>query len=378
MRKLILIPTAWFLWWYMLSLMLVTPAYAEKIPALSEIPADLPDSSRVQLYQRKQALEKDLANFQAAAAKFNAKDAKDQSDSEYEALDAWRTRYINAAKEFNKAVAETQVTENNASRLRAVSVQPGVANPAQLRGELLEPLSDAILKRTAQPNEQAQEIMRSFKTGEVPSPVKNIANLAPGDVILVAPVPMKDRLRDETKQHLKDVIISNGINFLDRWGSDNWSSPASHAAIFLGERNGKRWYLDNTSSHGPVIKEEAEFLKEYGQRKMDVATLVGQPLSQREGQELWKGAHELRNSTTYGIWFDDKMVCSETSRWLLVRAGRAVPETQSKDKNYDLIVDNLKLNKKQFVNFSPSDFYENQQYFVIHELGMQSVAEKKP
>lgn len=106
MRKLILIAAACFLSWYMMSLLIVTPAYAEKIPALSEIPADLPDSSRVQLTQRKQALERDLADFQASAAKFNARDAKDQSDSEYEALDAWRTRCINAAKAFNKDVVD--------------------------------------------------------------------------------------------------------------------------------------------------------------------------------------------------------------------------------------------------------------------------------
>ena len=262
-----------------------------------------------------------------------------------------------------------------------VSVQAGVANPVQLRKELLGNFSDAIHKRTNEPNKQALEIMRSFKTGEPPSPIKNMNSLAPGDVILVAPVPMKDRLRDETKQHLKDVMISNGINLFDRWGSDNWSSPASHTAIFLGERNGKRWYMDNTGAHGPVIKEEKEFLKEYGQRKMAVATMVGQPLSQHEGEELWKGAHELRNTTSYGIKImrgkdgNDEMVCSETSRWLLMRSGRRVPETQSGDAKI-LGVD-TGLNKNQFVKFSPSDFYEEQQYFIIHQLGMNRKEEKK-
>jgi len=36
------------------------------------------------------------------------------------------------------------------------------------------------------------------------------------------------------------------------------------------------------------------------------------------------------------------------------------------------------LNKKQFVTFSPSDFYENQQYFVVHQLGVQRKEEKNP
>ena len=262
-----------------------------------------------------------------------------------------------------------------------INVQAGVDKPTQLRKDLLDNFSDAIFKRTAQPNVQAQEILRSFKTKEPPNPVKNIDNLAAGDIILVAPVQLEEHLRDESKHHLKDVMISNGINLLDRWGSGNWSSPASHAAIFLGERNGKRWYMDNTGK-GPIIKEEQAFLKEYGARKMDVATLVGQPLSQHEGEELWKGAHELRNTTTYwpsGVPHvgssDAGMVCSEASRWELVRAGRRVPETQS--ANAKIFGVDTGLNKKQFVNFSPSDFYENQQYFVVHQLGLRKKEEKK-
>jgi hypothetical protein len=149
----------------------------------------------------------------------------------------------------------------------------------------------------------------------------------------------------------------------------------------LGERNGKRWYLDNTGK-GPIIKEESEFLKEYGARKMDVATLVGQPLSRHEGEEMWKGAHELRNMTAYGPskilnWGrDDGMVCSESSRWLLLRAGRRVPETQS--ENGKILGMDIGLNKKQFVSFSPSDFYANQQYFLVHRLEIRKKVDTKP
>jgi len=258
-----------------------------------------------------------------------------------------------------------------------IKVQSGVDKPTQLRKDLLDNFSDSIFKRSAQPNEQVQEIFRSFKTKEPPNPVKNIDNLAAGDIILVAPWPKKDW----KKAGLWEVGVSNGINLMDRWGSGNWSSPASHTAIFLGERNGKRWYMDNTGK-GPIIKEEQAFLREYGARKMDVATLVGQPLSRHEGEEMWKGAHELRNTTTYwpsGVPHtgssDTGMVCSEASRWLLLRAGRRVPETQS--ANVKISGVDIGLNKKQFVNFSPSDFYEDQQYFVVHQLGMRKKEEKK-
>ncbi len=346
-----------------------TLVFAQKIPALSQVPADLPPEVRAELLKRRQALEKDLADFQAAGRAFNDKAAKDQSDAEFKSLNDRRTRYIDAAKKFNKDVADApsvvDLRDKKAPYIVDLNVVKGV-NP-QLRQELLGNFSASIQKRTERPNAEAQKILQSFKTDEPPNPVKNIENLDPGDVILVAPVAMKAHVKDEDIHHFKDVVQSHAINLTDRWGSDNWSSPASHAAIFLGERNGKRWYLDNTLAHGPVIKEEKEFLKEYGERRMDVATLVGQPLSQREGQEIWKGAHELRNTTKYGIWAKDRMVCSETSRWLLVHAGRKVPETQSVDKN----VLGIDLNKRQFVNFSPSDFYENQQYFVIHQLGIK-------
>jgi hypothetical protein len=243
-----------------------------------------------------------------------------------------------------------------------------------LRKELLGNFSETVARRTTPPNEQAQQILRALRTGEPPSPVKNISSLAPGDVILVAPVPMKAHLREETVEHLKDVMISNGINLLDRWASDDRTSPASHAAIFLGKRNGKNWYLDNTGV-GPVIKDEKQFLKEYGQRRMDVATLVGQPLSQREGQELWKGAHELSNTTSYIKLLpdgNDMMVCSEAARWLLVRAGRRVPETKS--QNVTIAGIDIGLNKSLFVNFSPADFYEEHQYFIIHPLSVETRA----
>lgn len=174
--------------------------------------------------------------------------------------------------------------------------------------------------------------------------------------------------------HLYEWGLSNGINWLDRKGSNNPSSPASHAIVFLGKRNGKNWYLDNTYATGPVIKDEKAFLQEYGHRSMDVATLVGQPLSAHEGQELWKGAHELRNNASYGIKMlqyngNDVMVCSEASRWLLVRAGRRVPETQSGDMRIGGV--DAGLAKRQFVAFSPSDFYEQDQYFIIHRLTLR-------
>ena len=73
---------------------------------------------------------------------------------------------------------------------------------------------------------------------------------------------------------------------------------------------------------------------------------------------------------------NDRMVCSEASRWLLVRAGRRVPKTESEDK--EILGVKTRLNKNKFVDFSPSDFYAKQQYFVIHQLGTKKKGETKP
>jgi len=359
---------------------------------LAEVPSNLPDTQRDALTKQKAALLEERNILKGRIDIHNKKLVPKNSPEERELhreaenLKSEIQKHEAASKKFNQAVADAkralepvknpQIEKDIQNMDGRVAVQDGVVNPEELRHELLRTFSNVILKRIEQPNKQAREIMQSFKTGEPPNPVKNIDNLAPGDVILVAPETMRERLKDESRQHLKDILISNGINLLDRWGSDNLSSPASHALIFLGERNSKRWYLDNTSTHGPVIKEEKEFLKEYGQRRMDVATLVGQPLSQHEGKELWRGAHELRNTTRYGIWADDRMVCSETSRWLLVRAGRRIPETQSENKKVFGV--DTGLNKKKFVDFSPSDYYENQQYFIIHQLGIHRIEKKEP
>jgi len=139
MRKLAIIGiTAWFTCWCVLSLCFISPAYAEKIPALSEIPADLPLEKREQLSKQRQALEKELADFQTAAFAFNAKDAKDQSDAEYERLDAWRTRYINAVKAFNEEMTKT------ASSLKIPNNQTNSAPKPEV--DLLGPEGRRVIK----------------------------------------------------------------------------------------------------------------------------------------------------------------------------------------------------------------------------------------
>ena len=134
--------------------------------------------------------------------------------------------------------------------------------------------------------------------------------------------------------------------------------------------------MDNQSVEGPRIKTEGEIEKEYGTRPMDVARPaelgIAQPLSKAEGAKLWAAARELGilelaseprkagnfvDKSNYGLYGDDNMVCSEASRWALIKAGRQIPTTDSPFK------------KLLGVYFGPANFYSQEQYFLISPLG---------
>jgi hypothetical protein len=237
-----------------------------------------------------------------------------------------------------------------------------VVSPA-MRQELLRDLSATIKGRNSSPSREAAEILQSLKTNKPPSLVQDpFANLATGDVILIDKIPFEER----EKFGWKDMAVSQAVNFADQLASANYTSKASHVALFLGERNGKRWFLNNTTEHGPVIIQESEFLRLYGGRGMDVARLVGKPISKEEGEKIWKEAHEQRNTKEYGIWSKDRMVCSESARWALMSTGRDVPEQSAGDIKF--LGTQSGVNKKEFVDYSPADFYDSWQYFVVRPL----------
>jgi hypothetical protein len=83
---------------------LTATAYEKKIPALRTVPTELPGEMRERLSTRRQGLTKELKDFQADANEFNAKLPEDQSDAEYNALQARRAQYIDKATAFNRDV----------------------------------------------------------------------------------------------------------------------------------------------------------------------------------------------------------------------------------------------------------------------------------
>ena len=112
----------------------VTIARAEKIPALVPIPDELSASQHSILAQRQQALSAELARFQTAAAAFNAKSAENQSDSEYNAVQAQRDHYVAAARAYNGDLAAALQAARTIRGMNALAQKLGwsVAQRARL------------------------------------------------------------------------------------------------------------------------------------------------------------------------------------------------------------------------------------------------------
>lgn len=227
----------------------------------------------------------------------------------------------------------------------------------QMNAAWMKKQQQLIQQRLDEPNRWCSSICASLKTKEPPLPGKGFNELQPGDVLLICP---------------DGSLTSKGISLLD-------GAAASHTLIYLKEVNGKKLFLDNVSGLqageaagvGPHIITGEQYLKLYGQREANVATLTAQPLNQREAAKLWAAARELGikelsderkksnnwiDKTDYGLYGNDNMVCSEASRWALIKAGRWIQTTRSP------------LKKLAGVDYSPADFFSDDQNFLITPL----------
>jgi len=81
-----------------------TTAHAQKLPALREVPDALPVEAYTKFSQQRAQLEVELKAFQADAKAFNEKRAENQSDTEYQALQGRKMKYIEKVKAFNEEV----------------------------------------------------------------------------------------------------------------------------------------------------------------------------------------------------------------------------------------------------------------------------------
>jgi hypothetical protein len=211
-----------------------------------------------------------------------------------------------------------------------------------------------IEQRLKDPNPYAGEIYRSLKTKAPPAlPDRKYDTLKPGDVLLFHP----------------DDAQSEVTKWGDRFSSLS-KSPASHTLLYLKEVNGKKLFLDNTMGRGAHVISEDEFMRTYAKRDALVASLA-QPITGDEADQIWISAKEaikkeaatqqkksanIIDQTGYGLFGDDNMVCSEASRWALIKADRDIPETVSPFKAL------------MGIGYGPTNFYSDNQNFIITPL----------
>lgn len=213
-----------------------------------------------------------------------------------------------------------------------------------------------VERRLQEPNKWSRALAASLTTKAPPLPYKKISELESGDVLLIAPA--------------KTDLVGKAINAVDSTLSGTKASDASHTVQYLKQVKGIRFFLDNIPGEGPRIVPEAYILNKYGKRQMEVAKLA-QPLKPMEGEQLYAAAREMRaknvermkgnkwfDTTNYGAWGKDNVVCAEADWLLLQAAGRKIPES------------NDRLKKGLGLDFTPADFQKDMRYFLVTPLSL--------
>lgn len=212
---------------------------------------------------------------------------------------------------------------------------------------------ELFTERLENPNKWATNFATSLASNVPPLPNKKFDELQPGDVLLIAPTTFDP---------------SKIVRWADRIASGSLESSASHTVSFLKEVNGQKLFMDNQPFKGPIIISEKQLNEKYGHRNMDVAHIasfgVAQPLNDLEAEKLFKAAVKMQSenlnaeSSNYGAWGKNDLVCSESS-WALIQAsGRKISGTD------------FGLKSGIGIDFSPADFYTRKQYFLVTPLNV--------
>jgi len=229
-------------------------------------------------------------------------------------------------------------------------------------------LKQAIEQRRAERSADVQAVIKSIKTKAPPKLPGQFDNLRVGDVLLV---------HQPDDMLSTDFYIRGWIIVIDKTMSRSLRPRAYHTFLFVKEVNGVKLFLDNMPGEGTLVKSEAQILSQYGLYDFDVA----RPLGEFDAADLWKAAREagirsaealkdrssnLIDSTDYGFIGNDDMVCSETSRWALVKAGVMIPETRSTLKRWGLRI-----------VYGPADFYLDTDHFLVSPLSLLRSGQNK-
>ncbi|MBP1660861.1 MAG: hypothetical protein H6P95_2053 [Candidatus Aminicenantes bacterium] len=261
--------------------------------------------------------------------------------------------------DFEKSKAELLASLDEGAPAGRAEVTAAIGELAVMSPATLEKVGQDIARREEPPNPDVTAVVRSFKVKAPPPLAKRFDRIKVGDVLL---------LRQPDDMLSLDFYTSGWIIIVDKATSATLRPRASHTFMCVREVEGVKLFLDNMPGQGTRIKTGDQVLAEYGSLGMDVA----QPLSAFDADKLWAASRELGirslkefakradnrvDTTDYGPYGDDDMVCSETCRWALMKAGLVIPETRSVLKKYAGGVD-----------FGPANFYTDTKNFLVTPL----------
>jgi len=323
------------------------------VPALEPIPDELPQEVRAALARRQAELRQELSDLvkrnKAFAAKYGGGVVEGSPEEaaarrELAALEAAKTKYVEAARQFNQDV------EGEGAKWREQHELTTSAGPWLRKQEA------AVREAAGRHKEWRQEVVAAIEEGREPAPAhrpKELKDLLPGDILLFTPdtssagskaLPAADRFY----RVLDDLCKGNVFRALSRE-----KSPAAHALTFVKEANGRLLFLDHTPKVGSRILDEKQLVKQYQGRGIYVA----RPQAPVDGKKLWGVAREaaLQKKPGFGL-LGDKAVCSE-------KAAIAVATATG-----------LKLegNRLGPIDITPGDFFDTSgvgKYFLVSPLG---------
>ena len=270
--------------------------------------------------------------------------------------------------DFEKSKAELLASLDEGATAGRAEVTAAISELAEMSPATLEKVGQDIARREEPPNPDVTAVVRSFKVKAPPPLARRFDRIKVGDVLL---------LRQPDDMLSLDFYTSGWIIVVDKATSATLRPRASHTFMCVREVKGVKLFLDNMPGQGTRIKTEDQILAEYRSLGMDVA----QPLSAFDADKLWAASREMGirsikefakradnwvDTTDYGPYGDDEMVCSETCRWALMKAGLIIPETRSMLKKYPGGVD-----------YGPANFYTDTKNFLVTPLELLRAQDPK-
>ncbi|MHA1547051.1 MAG: hypothetical protein ACTSUY_11620 [Alphaproteobacteria bacterium] len=212
-----------------------------------------------------------------------------------------------------------------------------------------------LVRASAKRDKWRKEILASLEDLRPPSPKiapKDLADLKPGDVILLAPtlsfdisnvIPPADWI------YRVATSLASGESL--RSALPTPGEVVSHTAAVVKSVNGTLLFLDHTLEGSRILSRDG-FEKKYGARGIYVA----RPVLPVDGDKLWQSARKaaLREKSDYGIR-GKNVVCSE-------RIGIVLSQAIGKS---------LEARRLGPIDITPGDFFDKKRtgkFFVVSSL----------